>query len=848
MAKVPSKTTGELKWGAAKSWTPEGEPGAGDDVEFPAGSEVNMVVNVTAKCRSVFQAAGFLGKLTGKTKQAIEVGNSEAPSSGYAWKMVAGGFTAEVAFIVRFHSTYKGAQQKTVTAANAFKEVQSGGAGVTEALYLLEDDFKALETGTQSILWDGGTWDWNGHNVEAWGFETGASKIKPRAGTLTLTGASATVPILKVEAATEWEGGECAITFTDTTTTQKRITSEGSNRVLAAVLTLTNAVYFNSTSSPEVKVGELRVNTAPGVTGITFDGQYVVRVTKAMSVNSTETAHRVLMKLQSGSAEEALAWRLVNETGKPIGIDYVELQGSKAEGESCYAGTHSVQGTNVHNWKFEYPPGTFVQSVSKATNASVGGEVTQAISPASGDYLMIAVNTPLAAGGATAVTDNKGNTYTLDTEIRTGAFPTLQHWRGKVGSGVTEIKLTGFVSMMGVNLVVIEVTPISSLDTLGSKTGTGTTIEVTTEASLKSGKHFAVAWFGSATVSTFTIGSGFINIPGATQTGMDLAGGYTETPTPSVALTAKGTFETSAAYSTTVIAYRVGEATTAAGITKLVFSDTGKAVLTQRGSGSAKIVLASNTSVGVADAVGGKTRASFTTISLPTQLQLTSGKTNLRLSDQGGLANNQSVAGKAFLSLSSKANSRLIQNIAAKTVLFLIAKAQSSNIAKATGTTARLTLTTIASAIGGSEAVAAGTSLLRFTAKAGAVVKSTTQSKIKLVLSSQPNPAMKSTVGGKSSILFGAKGGLSIRVGIQAISSVIFSARGKSLATTIIQATTKIVLKGQAVTHHTIKRLVILFTGLVNPKSKFGQSEVSSRRGQSNPRLAHLIDKEIKPN
>lgn len=353
--KTPSKTTGELKWGAAKSWTPEGEPGSGDDVEFPAGSKVTMVAAGAVTCRSCVEAVGFEGKLIGKVKGELTAGNSEAPSSGYAWKMVPGGFTAEAGFTVRFHSTYKGGSQKILTGGNAFKEVQSGGAGVTEGLYTLEDDFKALESGTQSILWDGGTWDWNGHNVEAWGFETGASKQKPRTGTLKLTGAGGTAPILKIEAATEWLGSECTIEFTDTSATEKKVTSEGSSRVLAALLILTNGVYL-SASKGEVKVGKLRVNTAPGAIGIRLDPEYVLRVTGALEANGTEEAHRVLMKLVSESVSEAACWKLVNETGKAISVDFVELQGSKAEGEPCYAGTHSKEDSNVHNWKFEAPP------------------------------------------------------------------------------------------------------------------------------------------------------------------------------------------------------------------------------------------------------------------------------------------------------------------------------------------------------------------------------------------------------------------------------------------------------------------------------------------------------------
>lgn len=386
--KTPSKTTGELKWGAAKSWTPEGEPGSGDDVEFPAGSKVTMVAAGAVTCRSCVEAVGFEGKLIGKVKGELIIGNSEAAGSGYAWRMQPGAFTAEAGSTVRFHSTNLVTKQKILTGGNAFKEVQSGGAGVTEGLYTLEDDFKALESGTQSILWDGGTWDWNGHNVEAWGFETGASKQKPRTGTLKLTGAGGTAPILKIEAATEWLGSECTIEFTDTSATEKKVTSEGSSRVLAAVLILTNGVYL-SASKGEVKVGKLRVNTAPGAIGIRLDPEYVLRVTGALEANGTEEAHRVLMKLVSESVSEAACWKLVNETGKAISVDFVELQGSKAEGEPCYAGTHSKEDSNVHNWKFEAAPsggalkGAISASSTVAGAAQAPGRAKGAITTAS---------------------------------------------------------------------------------------------------------------------------------------------------------------------------------------------------------------------------------------------------------------------------------------------------------------------------------------------------------------------------------------------------------------------------------------------------------------------------------
>lgn len=367
---LKSETAGAVNSNKATTWNGGELLAAGDDIELKG--EATLTINALLQVRSVVWAEGSKVKVILKTGVEILLGDAGNPVSGWAWKCVStGSFTKGTGSIIRLHSTYKGGPQKIKTAGFDLGEIQAGGAGVTEATYVLEDDLKCLNSGVTSILLDGGEWDWNGHNIEAWSFETGATKQKPRAGKLVLTGSSASISILHIEEATIWEGAECTIEFTDTSTTLKKIGNEPSSRTLASVFVVTNNTWFNAAAG-EMKVGTFRANTAPGAIGVKFDLSYKLIVTAGFTVNSTEEAHRVIMFAET--AVEAEAWKLVNETGGNVSVDFVELKGAKSEGGSCYAGTHSVKSTNVTGWKFEAPSGK--KTVEEASTTRSGASAS----------------------------------------------------------------------------------------------------------------------------------------------------------------------------------------------------------------------------------------------------------------------------------------------------------------------------------------------------------------------------------------------------------------------------------------------------------------------------------------
>lgn len=211
----------------------------------------------------------------------------------------------------------------------------------------------------------------------------------------------------------------------------------------------------------------------------------------------------------------------------------------------------------------------FRQSGQKASTApGGGGSVSVAIENASvGNYLMVGVLTAIGIAGPTSITDSGSNTYILDSELKDGVHPTIQHWRAKVGTATTEVKANGLGSLVLVDIVVVEVTPLSTVDTSGTNSGVtavaSTELEVATVASLQAGKgDFAISWFGTTgSLGTFTAGAGMTQLTGADQTGLSLGGQYTSTPAEGATLTAKGTFSVTGTWSAAVIAYKTTSGT-----------------------------------------------------------------------------------------------------------------------------------------------------------------------------------------------------------------------------------------------------------------------------------------------
>lgn len=341
------------KWSASATWNPAGAPEATDDAVLEGAFEVK--IEATAKCRSIKMATGYTGKVVHATKIKLEVGTTTEPPEATAVKFIAGGKyepAAEAQLMVV--STYTAGVQKLFFGT---QELQQFVHNQENVKLKLEDALKCKE----SISSNAGELDTNGQEVEAktWvtallKFQTltlGASKIK-------LTNSAAVKTLEWTEKCTV-SAGTSVIELSDEGATTKGVTLVGQ--------TLNKLIVrkTNEFSGTAFTVKELELLAAASTTR--FTPKYSVTVTGSVTANG-KAGELVLLKLTSESAVEAESWLFVNSTGANVSLDYLELQGSKAEGaNNSYAGTHSVEKTNVHNWKFEAPPAGGVTTGGKAT-------------------------------------------------------------------------------------------------------------------------------------------------------------------------------------------------------------------------------------------------------------------------------------------------------------------------------------------------------------------------------------------------------------------------------------------------------------------------------------------------
>jgi hypothetical protein len=335
------------KWSASATWSPAGEPAAGEDVILPASSSsFELKIEKLAKCRSIKAETGFTGKVTFAEGEVLEVGNGEEPPEAIAVKLISGmTFTMNASSMINLVSTYSGALA-FYPGGQLFMGIHTTQLGSWKLM-------EALEASTLTLT--KGVFDTQGHNVITKSSLGGGSEGESTA-TLKLGASVVKTANFSNTLGLTIEPGTSVMELTEaiakTTTPEFQPEGVTFNKVVwsysGATYALTYAGYCT--------IGTLEMLMA-GSGGLKVTTYTLSHLQSKLTITSSVTANGSSGNLVKLLATGTTPWHWINSTGSNISLNYLELSYSEAEGaNSSYAGTNSVNAGNNTGWKFEAPP------------------------------------------------------------------------------------------------------------------------------------------------------------------------------------------------------------------------------------------------------------------------------------------------------------------------------------------------------------------------------------------------------------------------------------------------------------------------------------------------------------